>query len=222
MFYRFGKVSGISVEWYGDAIRYDSGQYPQVAINDSGSVVEVHESHDLASTELFYRLGHIVGGPPYTVVWDSGSTGIDYQAGRHPHVTIDSDGNVIEVHQAVSNHDLHYLRARVNVGDDRIEWEPSPSNGRYVTGNATRPAIALSDNGFVLETHNGSSDVLKYINGDRNTSSNNVVDWSSVETVNDYGYDSSVSTNNSVVAMTYESGGVLNKMYLLTGEVSCP
>lgn len=229
MFWRFGKVNpsggeNQDVTWIrGGGIRYDAGRYPQVAMNDSGTIVEVHESDNLASHRLYYRVGHEIGTDRapyyYTIIWDSGAGGIDYDAGRRPHITIDSAGNVVEVHQASSDNNLHYRRGRVNNSGTRIDWAPAAVNGRYRTGDGSDPTVSMSDNGYVLETHKVGQ-YVGYIDGNLNGNTSNVVDWSSTYVLATGG-GSSASQNGTVAVAVYRRGTSSN-LELMSGSVHCP
>ena len=73
-------------------------------------IAEAHESN--GGKGIFYRLGHLSapGSGDFNIVWDSGSKGQPYDEGVNPHIAIDDNNNVVEVHQVASNEDkLHSL-----------------------------------------------------------------------------------------------------------------
>jgi hypothetical protein len=225
LFYKIGTVNpsggeNQEVNWSGYWIRFDAGRFPQVAINDSRMLVEVHESQDLTSNKLYYRTGHILGEyPRFIVIWDSGDRGIEYNSGRRPHITLDNAGNVVEVHQESKDKNLHYRRGHLNNSGTRIDWSAAPSNGRYVTGNGTDPAVSLANNGFVLETDTNFSNVA-YDGGNVNFGTSNVIDWDTRYILDNNGGSSSVSTNGQVAAAVYRRSN--DDLEIKSGYVTCP
>jgi hypothetical protein len=228
MFYALGKLApnGRSLTWFQYPDQYDGGFRPQVAMNDSGWVVEVHETSHAASHQLLYRLGKLGWNPTlqrYALYWASGDKGIGYDEGRFPHVTLDNAGNVIEVHQASTTNNLHYRRGRItNTG---INFAPAASNGRYQTGNSAIPAIAASQDGFVQEIHTAANAPNKLSQvGQVNWNTNNVVDWATIIPFGP-GIQYSLSTNGS--SLVYVDQGVTNGNYnnrlrYIVGAVNCP
>ena len=226
---RIGKIDlsgGVdqSIVWSSPIYSYDGGMRPQVAINDSGTVVEVHETNNIFNHKLYYHTGHIVKiGESYYMDWDSGASGIQYDAGRNPHITLDNEGNVIEVHESPINaENLHYRRGRVNNEVTRVDWAPAASNGRFQTGNAEDPAVSLSNDGFVLEAHNTYSPknvIVQY--GQVNETTDNVVDW----VHNQWEWQNadyvSLSANAYYAAAIFNQYASSNLLYAV-GVVICP
>jgi hypothetical protein len=130
---------------------WDAGFHASIAINDNGLIVGVHEAgHN--SSGMYYRVGHLLdpAAGKYTMAWDSGSYGIHYNDGINPHISLNDSNEVVEVHQADEReHLLHYFRGTVSGGT--IHFAGSQ---RY-DDIATRPAVALTDSGFVVEIHGG-------------------------------------------------------------------
>jgi hypothetical protein len=72
-----------SITWLTDEIFWDAGFHTSIAINDNGIIVGVHESSDTNNNNLHYRIGHLRNpqNGDYTIQWDSGHGGINYDAG---------------------------------------------------------------------------------------------------------------------------------------------
>jgi hypothetical protein len=151
--YRVGKLDPNGdqnqlVTWLTGDAKWDAGFHSSISMNNSGVIVGVHESS--SSSGLFYRVGHLTnpGGGNYTVTWDSGDMGIRYSDGDNPHIALNNNGQVVEVHQVSSENKLHYIRGTVSEG--RIKF--ASDQPRYHS-SAHRPSVALNDNGFVTEVH---------------------------------------------------------------------
>ncbi len=231
LYYRIGKINlgggeNQKVEWSSPIYSFDGGKDPQVAMNDLYKVVEVHESNNITNHKLYYHTGYIhQTGDKYYITWNSGGPnygGIPYDEGRNPHVTIDNEGNIIEVHQASSSNNLHYRRGHLNgLG---IDWEPAAPNGRYETGRAERPAVAMRNDGFVLEVH-GRNDSAKPIDitgkyGQVNPRSRNVVDWSDGGWTWGSAKNANVSMDGSKAIAVFAEPGGFNLKYS-AGDVNC-
>lgn len=224
VYYRLGKVdlSGSvnqKIAWSSPAYPIEGGQYPQVAINDLGRVVEVHESNNLTNHKLYYNLGYADKvGENYYMSWDK-LQGTEYNTGRRPHITIDNQGNVIEVHQAVSNNDLHYRRGRIVNGS--IQWTAAPPNGRYETGNGRLPSVAQNGAGFVLEAHQTSANnAVRTLYGQVNANIS-VIDWTNPGVTWTNAANVAVSTSGPVAIAAYTNPENQSLSYRL-GEVNCP
>jgi hypothetical protein len=110
--------------------------------------VGVHETgHN--STGLYYRVGHLRNSAvgDYTIYWDSGTHGIQYDNGINPHIAINNFNDVVEVHQVPNEYLLHYRRGKIDAG--QIVFGPSK---RY-DNDGREPAVALLDDGLIIEVH---------------------------------------------------------------------
>jgi hypothetical protein len=153
LFYKVGKIDpngdeNQPIAWLTGSMNWDRGFHSSIAINDNGVIVGVHETgHN--STGLYYRVGRLLNpaGGDYGMQWDSGPTGIHYDEGINPHIAINNNNEVVQVHQVPGESLLHYRRGVVNGG--AILFEPSQ---RYDNDSA-QPAVALLDTGLVLEVH---------------------------------------------------------------------
>jgi hypothetical protein len=202
---------------------------PQVAINDLGQVVEVHETNNIFGHKLYYHLGHLrqsTDNPNrYYLIEDSGDNGIAYDEGRLPHITLDNQGNVIEVQQASSNNNLHYRRGKLNNAGTRINWAPAASNGRYETGNGRLPSVAQNGDGFVLEAHATAqlspNTSVKLLYGWINTNSSSIIDLTNPGVNWAKSGHVGVSTNGNAAIAVYENLSNAQLVYRL-GQVNCP
>ena len=115
------------------------GKFPSVAINDNGTVVEVHQPF-IISSDMYYQIGAINGDE----VDFSEERRVD--AGRFPKVAINNDNCVVEVHEGKYRRRIHYNIGVLNNQRTRINWKPKPESicwGRF-------PAVAMSGNRVVV------------------------------------------------------------------------
>lgn len=148
LYYWLGRIEGSKVSWKShDSIHNknagDGGRNPSITLNDSGVVVEVHES---GAGKLWYWVGQVQGD---SVAW-LGNGPVAYagqgaDGGYNPSVAIDGAGNVLEVHDSGTG-DLWYWIGRVS--GSTITWT---GHGKYDSG--TSPSVALADDGTVIEVH---------------------------------------------------------------------
>jgi hypothetical protein len=167
MYYEAGKIDlngdvNQSIDWRVFDTKYDAGFHANIAINDDGVIVGVHESMG-SSNRLYYRRGHLANpaGGDFNIIWNSGHYGIGYDNGARPHIAINNRGQVVEVHQVNTEHLLHYRRGDITADGAGINFQETV---RY-NDDGLQPAVALTDNGFVLE-----------VNGRANTVTNHVLD----------------------------------------------
>jgi hypothetical protein len=137
MLCQVGTLNENSIKWYATH-QYDTGRYPRVAMNDSGVVVEVHQSS--SETKLWYNVGCV---DEEIVIWNKS---LNYDTGEHPCVAINNKGDVVEVHKSEHNSGLWYHVGKIK--DNIIEWGDSIEYGK---GHS--PSVALTDDGLVIEVH---------------------------------------------------------------------
>ena len=184
------------ITWLTGNIHWDGGFHTSVSMNDKGVIVGVHESNSSSNHHTYYRVGHLSQN---TIVWDSGSSGVQYTDGINPHIAINNNNQVVEVHQVPNEGLLHYIRGTVQQGKIQFGGQP-----RYSTG--TRPSVALNDNGFVTELHEyqGGGSLSRMV-GKLSSSDSSSIDWSS-----NYAFDPeqgtypAISSNGSTVIQTHE------------------
>jgi hypothetical protein len=182
LYYAVGKINPYgpanqTIQWLTESLRWDSGFHSSIAIKDTdGTIVGVHESGS-GGTGLYYRVGHLnnPNAGDYTIAWDSGPHGIKYDDGINPHIAINNLDQVVEVHQVAGERLLHYRRG-------------NRSGGTIIFGGSQRynssgkePAVALLDNGSVIELNNGSN-FMYAMTGVLSPSAPWAVDWSPILT----------------------------------------
>lgn len=91
LYIRVGKVNSTRVDWE-DAENYDTGYFPRVALNNGGTVVEVHQAgySEQDASGLWIRVGRISGSK---VEFDE--VAVKFGDGVKPSVAVTDDGAVI-------------------------------------------------------------------------------------------------------------------------------
>jgi hypothetical protein len=166
-----------SIQWLTNGQAFDAGFNSSVAMNELGVIVEVHESAT-GGWGIFYRVGHFadLAGGDYNIIWDSGPSGINYDDGINPHIAINNQNQVVEVHQVPNEDLLHYHRGVVMSGSI-IDFGGSQRYHDY----AYQPSVALLDNGQVLEMHGQDKDGGVYaLPGTLNPTNPDLINWSNV------------------------------------------
>jgi hypothetical protein len=180
-----------------NAIRFDNGHDPSIGMNDDGVIAIVWRTDNVIYTSRLYSMYGLVGpnAPASRIHWESGAK-LQFELGFAPHIAIDSQNEVIEVHQGADAKNLHYRRGFVNLRYSQMGWVGAAGNSRYVTGNSTVPAVALSPRGGnVIETHSTSSNEGKYMIGQLDPRDNGRTDWSGVNSFKPNMWTSSLTTN---------------------------
>jgi hypothetical protein len=134
--------------------QFDTGFHDSVSVNYNGTIAEVHEAD--GGKGIFYRLGHLnaPGSDDFTIVWDTGTNGQKYDNGVNPHISINDNNDVVEVHQVASDdHLLHYARGKASA--KQIVF--ATDHPRY-SDNGRRPTVVLLNNGYVIELHDANYD----------------------------------------------------------------
>jgi hypothetical protein len=145
-------VGGIDqdIQWYIKAQPFGYGFHPSVTVDSYGKIALVYECQNGCSDDLNYRVGHLENpaAGKYSIVWDSGKDAVQYDRGVNPHIAINDNGQVIEVHQVGAKEQLlHYRRGSLySTSIDFLDSVRYDNNGR-------QPAVTLTNNGKVVETH---------------------------------------------------------------------
>jgi hypothetical protein len=148
LYYRLGRLqNNFTIAWDSGAkgIRYDAGVDPQISINDSYQVVEVHGVRD-------EKLLHYIRASVHSdlINFDSDHPRYDNSA-LHPGVVLNDDGSVVEVHQSGSK--AWYRTGELAANSAHVTWSAAGSLSRIVGLN---PAVA-SD---------GSDVIAVFVDGD--------------------------------------------------------
>jgi hypothetical protein len=121
-----------------------------ISVNYNGTIAEAHEAE--GKKGMYYRLGHLKapGSGNFTIGWDSGDLGQSWDDGVNPHIAINDNNDVVEVHQASSNdHRLHYTRAKIS--GNRITFGKEQNLGLLVvTGPHRAPGFPKMSSGYVV------------------------------------------------------------------------
>ena len=144
-----------------DQVQFDSGFHNGLAINAAGMIAEVHESGS-GGRGLYYRLGHLknpVGGD-FSIEWNTGDKGIKYDDGVNPRVSMNDNGDVVEVHGVSGEGFLHYTRGKLQT--DRIAFRSE--HPRY-DDQGIYPSVALLNDSTTLETNDGTAYTILYRTG---------------------------------------------------------
>lgn len=139
LFARYGGWSAAS--------KYGYGYNPDIATNDSGVAVEVHEGS--SRDKLYYRVGEI---NPSTRRVSWGLTA-QFASGVKPAVALDGSGNVVVLHTVYAQQtpEIFACTGRVNAPARTITWY-----GCAVTDTGTDPTVTMNEQLGVVEVHNGS------------------------------------------------------------------
>ena len=167
------------IQWKTGDLPFDSGYHNTLAVNASGVIAEAHESGS-GGKGIYYRLGHLKNpaNGDFNVVWDTGDYGRPYGDGINPHISINDNGEVVEVHQAAANdYKLHYIRGKLKANS--IEF--NKSQPRY-NNNGQRPAVALLNDGYLVEVHDNGDSVF-YRTGQLDAKDASKIDWSETQPI---------------------------------------
>ena len=96
--------------------KYSDGKYPSVAANSNGIVVEVHETSNIGTYTLYYKVGIIEGGK---ISWGDDQS---FDKGFKPSVAITNEGVVTTVHETTNSitSSLYYRLGQVE--GKKIIW----------------------------------------------------------------------------------------------------
>jgi hypothetical protein len=219
-FYRVGRIEpdggpNQSIGWLTHPIHWDGGFHTSIAINDNGVIVGVHESNSFSNSNVYYRVGKLrnPAGGDFTIQWDSGHIGINYDIGIDPHIAINNHNEVVAVHEVPGEYLLHYRRGTVSGG--RINFGGSQ---RY-DGYGQQPAVALLDSGLVLELHIvGQYRILRSRVGQLSLSGPALIEWSEpMDRTYDCTYPA-LAANESYAIETHEQG--IGSLFYCIAEIS--
>lgn len=140
LYIRLGQVNSTLVVWE-DAEQYDTGYFPRVALNNGGTVVEVHQAgySEVDASGLWINVGRVSGSK---VEFDEGAA--KFGDGVKPSVALTDDGAVI-----VAWMNGYKLWQRVGkVNGSGIDWTGDALE--FDDGKA--PSVAAAG-GMVLQVH---------------------------------------------------------------------
>lgn len=141
------RPQGMIIDWVTEGketkIPNFEGVEPSIAINDKDQVVVISRS---SGNIIKARLGILLNiHNNLSILW----TGSNYRlqtAGKNPSISLNSDGNIVEIHQTNLWKQLSTCCGRVSKSS--IVWgeEKTINNGEY-------PTVSLSGDGVVFEMH---------------------------------------------------------------------
>jgi hypothetical protein len=126
----------------------DLGYHPAVAMNNSGQIVEVHDS---GAGALWYWTGTY--GADGRVTWLRHG---HYDSGTTPAVALNDNGDLVEVHQSQSASTLWYHVGHLG-GNGEITWSAS-----HQYDNGVAPSVAFTSASTVREIHQSQSTGLNW------------------------------------------------------------
>ncbi len=200
-----GTIGGGDI--FGEDSRYGIGESPDIALNNSGVIVEVHKSQK--QDKLFYHVGRVVGTK---LAWSESHS---YDKGVDPSVAITDTGIVVEVHKSQEHDDLYYHIGRVN--GEKIDWQDSHKYDKGIT-----PSVAVNNGGVVVEVHETENtaaeqkDRLFYRIGKL---SGNKIDWQDSHSYDDGERPSVAITDDDVIVEAHKSENY-DKLYYRIGKVN--
>ena len=125
---------------------YDTGWRPTISINYNGIIAEAHEGD--SSQKLYYRLGHLnsPGTGDFTIAWDTGSGGTSYDTGLAPVISLNDNGDVVEVHRSQNQQTVHYTRGKLS--GNTIAFSTTHP---YLDHPAQSALVVVLNNRYVME-----------------------------------------------------------------------
>jgi hypothetical protein len=190
-------------------VQYDTGFHNSIAVNYNGTIAEAHESN--GGKGIFYRLGHLnaPGSGDFSIVWDSGVKGQPYDNGIDPHIAINDNDDVVEVHQAAADdYKLHYTRGRI-AGNQITNFTTHPRYSDF----GSRPSVVLMNDGYVIEMHganyNSRDGLWEYFNrvGNQDKQQTTLVNWVSNTRLGYVESNGGIASNGSYLITTATRSG---------------
>jgi hypothetical protein len=190
--------------FHGLGYSYGSGSSPSVALDRSGTVLEVHKNE--YGVDLYYKLGNVKRG---TIHWEDSRR---YDTGATPQVALNNKDVAVEVHKnELTGYTLFY-----RVGDVKeltVDWGQSIriSHGRT-------PAVALNDHGSVVEMHKAEYwNELWYNVG---SVKDQKLTWLGGAKLPGKGITPKVALNNAGVVVEVHRDNTSNRLYFRVGTVA--
>jgi hypothetical protein len=192
-------------------VQFDNGFHNSLAVNYNGTIVEAHEGN--GGKGMYYRIGYLTlpSKNDFSITWTSGQAGVLYDNGINPHIAINNNNDVVEVHQVGSDDQrLHYLRAKLLPGSISFLPPPAPRYDNY----AYIPTVALLNDLYVVETnYSQPSRYLyrpQYRVGLFDKSDPNKINWGNATNIADSNREpGGLATNGSYLLATFISADTL-------------
>ncbi len=187
-----------AIDWKSTRVRYAGGSNSSLAYFNN-TVVDVHQS----GKGLYYRIGWLLRPEDGTISWLTNST--QYDVGVLPHIAVDANQHVVEVHQGAANvPNLFYRRGTVSAlfpGGASINFQ-----GEYLEGQGLSPTVAMTGNGSALEFYSWSNAFYRtgrFVAGTRDR-----INWtdSTLLTSDRELADPEVATNGKIAVAVFAKG----------------
>jgi hypothetical protein len=204
IWYHIGKINGATIDWE-ESHKYSNGYHPSIAVNNNNVVVEVHETSNILTDSLYYKVGTILNGE--TVDWGEDDK---YDSGKQPSISINDYGVVVEVHKSESINTLYYRVGQIN--DKKIQWGDSH---KYDDG--VMPSVSINNDGLVVEVHKSESNHKLWYRVGEIKGYN--ITWGESHEYQDGIAPNIGITNDGLVVEVHESEGS-SGLWQLTGQVN--
>lgn len=190
---------------FGKPVRYDTGDWSDVALNSENVVVGLRNSivnDNPGFANLSYDIGRVDGDK---IQWTSNFPSLE-KGERWPSIAINNSGLVVEVYESSGGHTLWCKVGNVvadnNInGGKRIDWGES---WQY-DGEGTWPSVAINDHGLVVGVHTTDQANLWYRVGTYNSSSSPAIDWRKSIWYGGGEHPSVAINNNGLVVEVHQS-----------------
>jgi hypothetical protein len=157
LYYNVGTIDADSkrIVWAnnGRGIQYSKDGYnPVVALNDRNEVIVIHT----LSGKIYFSVGVYIPSSQ-TITWNVLS--VQHDTGNNPQVALNNEGEVVEVHNMDGK--LYYNVGEITDladGKKTVHWATS-TGVLYDQANKNQ-AVALLDDGTIIEVHRNNSDLL--------------------------------------------------------------
>jgi hypothetical protein len=200
-------ATGQLIDFKVQNVKLDTGFHDSISVNYNGTIAEAHEAD--GKKGMYYRLGHLnaPGSGDFNIVWDSGDGGQWWDDGVNPHIAINDNNDVVEVHQA-SGDDFRLHHTRGKISGNRITF--GKDHPFFSTGN--RPAVTLLNNGYVIEMHGGNHDKkngvweLRYRVGRLDSNNSALINWPDGTTIGYVDNMGGIGTDGTYLISTAQRG----------------
>jgi hypothetical protein len=192
-----------SMNWVVTDTQYDTGRTPQISVNSSGTLVEVHQNNANAK-KLFYRYGYV---DPNTnlpdITWTSGALGVPYENGGDPHISLNDTFTLVETHQETHGLNLHYRRGAA------LNNELLFMASQFLPKSGTGTSVAFTNFGLAVVLLANSSNTYATAGYTSGTDPKNI-DWQALQKLQDGAYSPAVTTDGDWIIAVWTRGGHSN------------
>ena len=207
-----------TIDWVQKEVKYDSGFHNNLALAPFytyGVFADVHENRG-SGTSLYYRIGYLRSD--LEISWLTGLKGVKYESGINPHLTINSNNQLVEVHQVSGEWLLHYRRGTISAEVPSLSALNFRDSVRY-SNQAERPAIAFIGPRQVVDMRNEGG--LRFSVGTLSATDPKIVDWTTptVISVNDNRFNSPAVASNGKVAVAAFNRSNYEELYFSVANV---